>query len=126
MRRDSDLAAPNASRRTPKGCARWSGILLVSHPLLQRAATKWESVAMEQSMQAHSSSPAAPASSAATSRTGCCATASVEAVTLYDNFSSGREWHYAHHEHDPPAARDPRRREGSAPRSSAPWPATTS
>jgi UDP-glucose 4-epimerase len=24
-----------------------------------------------------------------------------EAVTLYDNFSSGREWHYAHHEHDP-------------------------
>ena len=24
----------------------------------------------------------------------------VEAVTLYDNFSSGREWHYAHHEHD--------------------------
>ncbi|HUA22047.1 MAG TPA: NAD-dependent epimerase/dehydratase family protein [Bryobacteraceae bacterium] len=26
---------------------------------------------------------------------------SVEAVTLYDNFSSGREWHYAHHEHDP-------------------------
>jgi UDP-glucose 4-epimerase len=25
---------------------------------------------------------------------------SVEAVTLYDNFSSGREWHYAHHEHD--------------------------
>jgi len=25
----------------------------------------------------------------------------VEAVTLYDNFSSGRQWHYAHHEHDP-------------------------
>jgi len=25
---------------------------------------------------------------------------SVEAVTLYDNFSSGREWHYAHHEQD--------------------------
>ncbi|HTR39788.1 MAG TPA: NAD-dependent epimerase/dehydratase family protein [Bryobacteraceae bacterium] len=25
---------------------------------------------------------------------------SIEAVTLYDNFSSGREWHYAHHEHD--------------------------
>lgn len=25
----------------------------------------------------------------------------VEAVTLFDNFSSGREWHYAHHEHDP-------------------------
>ena len=25
---------------------------------------------------------------------------SVQAVTLYDNFSSGREWHYAHHEHD--------------------------
>ena len=25
---------------------------------------------------------------------------SVEAVTLYDNFSSGREWHYAHHAHD--------------------------
>jgi UDP-glucose 4-epimerase len=24
-----------------------------------------------------------------------------EAVTLYDNFSSGRPWHYAHHEHDP-------------------------
>lgn len=24
----------------------------------------------------------------------------VEAVTLYDNFSSGREWHYAHHEQD--------------------------
>lgn len=24
----------------------------------------------------------------------------VEAVTLYDNFSSGRQWHYAHHEHD--------------------------
>jgi UDP-glucose 4-epimerase len=24
----------------------------------------------------------------------------VEAVTLYDNFSSGREWHYAHHAHD--------------------------
>jgi UDP-glucose 4-epimerase len=23
-----------------------------------------------------------------------------EAVTLYDNFSSGREWHYAHHEQD--------------------------
>jgi len=23
-----------------------------------------------------------------------------EAVTIYDNFSSGREWHYAHHEHD--------------------------
>ncbi|HYL38209.1 MAG TPA: NAD-dependent epimerase/dehydratase family protein [Bryobacteraceae bacterium] len=26
---------------------------------------------------------------------------SVEAVTLYDNFSSGREWHYAQHAHDP-------------------------
>ncbi len=26
---------------------------------------------------------------------------SVQAVTLFDNFSSGREWHYAHHEHDP-------------------------
>jgi UDP-glucose 4-epimerase len=25
---------------------------------------------------------------------------SIEAVTLYDNFSSGREWHYAHHEQD--------------------------
>jgi len=25
----------------------------------------------------------------------------VEAVTLFDNFSSGREWHYAHHENDP-------------------------
>ena len=25
---------------------------------------------------------------------------STEAVTLYDNFSSGREWHYAHHAHD--------------------------
>jgi UDP-glucose 4-epimerase len=25
---------------------------------------------------------------------------SVEAVTIYDNFSSGREWHYAHHEQD--------------------------
>lgn len=24
----------------------------------------------------------------------------VTAVTLYDNFSSGREWHYAHHQHD--------------------------
>ncbi len=24
----------------------------------------------------------------------------IEAVTLYDNFSSGREWHYAQHEHD--------------------------
>jgi len=24
----------------------------------------------------------------------------VKAVTLYDNFSSGREWHYAHHEKD--------------------------
>jgi UDP-glucose 4-epimerase len=24
----------------------------------------------------------------------------VEAVTLYDNFSSGREWHYAHHQGD--------------------------
>jgi len=24
-----------------------------------------------------------------------------EAVTLYDNFSSGREWHYAHHADDP-------------------------
>ena len=23
-----------------------------------------------------------------------------EAVTIYDNFSSGREWHYAHHEQD--------------------------
>ena len=23
------------------------------------------------------------------------------AVTLYDNFSSGREWHFAHHAHDP-------------------------
>jgi UDP-glucose 4-epimerase len=27
--------------------------------------------------------------------------ASVAAVTLYDNLSSGREWHYAHHESDP-------------------------
>lgn len=26
---------------------------------------------------------------------------SVQAVTLYDNFSSGREWHYAHNESDP-------------------------
>jgi UDP-glucose 4-epimerase len=26
---------------------------------------------------------------------------SVEAVTLYDNFSSGREWHYEHHGSDP-------------------------
>jgi UDP-glucose 4-epimerase len=25
---------------------------------------------------------------------------STEAVTIYDNFSSGREWHYAHHEQD--------------------------
>jgi UDP-glucose 4-epimerase len=25
---------------------------------------------------------------------------SVEAVTLYDNFTSGRQWHYAHHEQD--------------------------
>src|ERR1700722_9805021 len=25
---------------------------------------------------------------------------SIETVTLYDNFSSGREWHYAHHEQD--------------------------
>ncbi len=25
----------------------------------------------------------------------------VERVTLFDNFSSGREWHYAHHAHDP-------------------------
>ncbi len=25
----------------------------------------------------------------------------VEAVTLYDNFSSGREWHYQEHRHDP-------------------------
>jgi UDP-glucose 4-epimerase len=25
----------------------------------------------------------------------------IDRVTLYDNFSSGREWHYAHHEHDP-------------------------
>lgn len=25
----------------------------------------------------------------------------VQQVTLYDNFSSGREWHYAHHETDP-------------------------
>jgi UDP-glucose 4-epimerase len=25
---------------------------------------------------------------------------SVEGVTLFDNFSSGREWHYAQHEHD--------------------------
>ena len=24
----------------------------------------------------------------------------VEVVTLYDNFSSGREWHYAHHQGD--------------------------
>jgi UDP-glucose 4-epimerase len=24
----------------------------------------------------------------------------VDAVTLYDNFSSGREWHYEHHNHD--------------------------
>ncbi len=26
---------------------------------------------------------------------------SVTAVTLYDNFSSGREWHYEHHRHEP-------------------------
>lgn len=26
---------------------------------------------------------------------------STQAVTIFDNFSSGREWHYAHHEHDP-------------------------
>src|SRR5436853_3019965 len=25
----------------------------------------------------------------------------VTAVTLYDNFSSGREWHYEHHRDDP-------------------------
>lgn len=25
----------------------------------------------------------------------------IQAVTLYDNFSSGREWHYAHHQSDP-------------------------
>src|ERR1700693_1867609 len=25
----------------------------------------------------------------------------VEMVTLFDNFSSGREWHYAHHQGDP-------------------------
>ncbi len=28
------------------------------------------------------------------------ASAAIEAVTLYDNFSSGREWHYAHHSAD--------------------------
>ncbi len=28
------------------------------------------------------------------------ADASVTRVTLYDNFSSGREWHYAHHAND--------------------------
>jgi UDP-glucose 4-epimerase len=26
---------------------------------------------------------------------------SVSGVTLYDNFSAGREWHYEHHRHDP-------------------------
>ena len=26
--------------------------------------------------------------------------AAVAGVTLYDNFTSGREWHYAHHLHD--------------------------
>ena len=25
----------------------------------------------------------------------------IEGVTLFDNFSSGRQWHYAHHAHDP-------------------------
>ena len=34
-------------------------------------------------------------------------------VTLYDNFSSGREWHYEHHKNDAQAARGARRREGS-------------
>jgi UDP-glucose 4-epimerase len=26
---------------------------------------------------------------------------STEKVTLFDNFTSGREWHYAHHKGDP-------------------------
>ena len=51
---------------------------------------------------------------------------SVEAVTLYDNFSSGREWHYAHHEHDPRlrVIRGDVKDHGR--RSNAPWTATTS
>ncbi len=73
--------------------------LLVSHPLLQRAPAKWESRDGVGPMTGASSFwRAAPASSAATSPTGCCATAACRTVTLYDNFSSGREWHYAQHE----------------------------
>ena len=48
-----------------------------------------------------SSSSVAPASSAATSPTACSAPGGAAGVTLYDNFSSGREWHYAHHDADP-------------------------
>ena len=48
-----------------------------------------------------SSSSVGPASSAATSPTRCSADERTTKVTLYDNFSSGQEWHYADHADDP-------------------------
>ncbi len=72
--------------------------LLVSHPLLQRAATKWESVHDRRTRRFFIAGGAGFIGSHFTDRLLC--DKSVEAVTLYDNFSSGREWHYAHHEQD--------------------------
>ena len=46
------------------------------------------------------SSSAAPGSSAATSSTRCSPTSATERVTVYDNFTSGREWHLAEHADD--------------------------
>ena len=51
--------------------------------------------------RAASSSSAAPASSAATSSTACSPATASSASRVYDNFSSGREWHLAPMRDDP-------------------------
>ena len=103
MHRDSALAPDRITPHTEGLCAvLWH--LLVSHPLLQRVPTKWE-VSLRTLRARSDERPrffiaggAGFIGSHFTDRLLC--DKSVEAVTLYDNFSSGREWHYAHHEQD--------------------------
>ena len=81
----------SGSRPTPRACARSSGTCWSATRRCSASATKWESVQRERPARTRpSSSSAAPASSAATSSTPCSADDRHRAVTIYDNFTSGR------------------------------------
>ena len=68
--------------------------LLVSHPALAATATKWESRACERpASSARSASSAAPGFIGSHFVDRLLADPATEQVTVYDNFSSGRDWH---------------------------------